>query len=106
MSVREQIKPSLTAVSYLDTAVLLPTKLNFAELALTDGVAEDEISKLGIALVRTIAVVVPAASCSPIIIGWAHVDSRGGCSGSSLSLNWRRLSALSVRILGMSDGLD
>lgn len=55
--------------AYLDVIILLPTQLDFAKLALANGVAKNEFSKLGRAFVLTIAVVVTAAGASALLLG-------------------------------------
>lgn len=92
ISVHSSICTPLGSDSYLDTALLLPPELDFAKLALTDGITEDVLAKFGVFF--PFAIVMPAATTSPWLFGELLI-SGGGDAG------WRcRL----VGRVGMGEG--
>lgn len=65
----------LGSESYLNTALLLPAELDFAELTLTDGITKDVLAKFGVFL--SFAVVMPAATTSSGLFGELLINGGG-----------------------------
>lgn len=64
----KKIEEEQKADAYLDLAVLLPAQLDLSKLALSNGVAQNEVAKLCVSFVVSVAVIVSTPTTSSLLM--------------------------------------